>query len=872
MAREKNNADKTSGVGARLAALLISAVFALGFGLGGYHAGLKPLARTLDTALQVRGWQPVQAEVLSAELKTHHSSDGATYEVQARYRYQVAGKAYEGTRVGLDARGNSDNIDDWPRQWAGRLQSAQARGLGITVLVNPHDPSQSLIDPSIRWSLQIFRIPFALVFTLVGLVAAWFFLHTLLGLARAGGTSPEAGRGGLQPGSSPTSLFAKGASGTSVGAIWFFTIFWCGIAFPMAALLWTQSSAPWFAKAFISLFVMIGLGLVALSVRHTHMAWRYAGAELTALPTVPRAGHPVEMTLLLPERAAAYQQGQQLQLRLAQYRVDESSSGSPERCVESFSETARVQPTADGGLRLTARFDLPPDAPPHGAQRSGERVDWRLELLRTPGGDVELTYDVPVQAAPQAFGHEQADRFERRAIWKKVTPIAPADPAHGEGEAGLDGEGALLLPASVTLLETPHAWQFEFSRRGWRWAAGLVLAGLVAEAFVNGRFGSGGIALPHFFVATGAWWLLVAFVLQAATCRWTLSVRDEGLTVRRYSALWSRADALPGQASQSLVHKLLYSTGSGTSETPYFAVYARERDGTLVRLTPGVSGEGAATALGQSIARAWSHRRGHFSPGAQRPARSGHSRPAWGLPLLAVALAWWIWGPSLVGLVRPALPGPSAAPVAAAVQPSASYSAADDALLDAQDAGDAQAVGAALAAGANPNLLAPSGSSVLMLAAHRGQLEHIELLLQAGAQPDLRQTHKDSERGDTALLRAFYGGHLAAAQRLVQAGASLAARNRWDWGPAHMAAQSGCVPCLQWLAEQGQPLDEPAPASRGETPAMLAAAKGHIQTLEWLEVRGVDLWRKDPHGKNALDWARFGKQQEAEHWLVQRQR
>ena len=178
MAREKNNADKTSSVGARLAALLISAVFALGFGLGGYHAGLKPLARTLDTALQVRGWQPVQAEVLSAELKTHHSSDGATYEVQARYRYQVAGKAYEGTRVGLDARGNSDNIDDWPRQWAGRLQSAQARGQGITVLVNPHDPSQSLIDPTIRWSLQIFRIPFALVFTLVGLVAAWFFLHT----------------------------------------------------------------------------------------------------------------------------------------------------------------------------------------------------------------------------------------------------------------------------------------------------------------------------------------------------------------------------------------------------------------------------------------------------------------------------------------------------------------------------------------------------------------------------------------------------------------------------------------------------------------------------------------------------------------------
>ena len=192
--------------------------------------------------------------------------------------------------------------------------------------------------------------------------------------------------------------------------------------------------------------------------------------------------------------------------------------------------------------------------------------------------------------------------------------------------------------------------------------------------------------------------------------------------------------------------------------------------------------------------------------------------------------------------------------------------------MDAQDAGDAGALEQALREGANPNLLADNGSSVLMLAAHRGQMAHVELLLRAGAELDLRQTRKDSERGDTALLRAFYGGHLAVAQRLVRAGASLQSRNRWDWGPVHMAAQSGCVPCLQWLAEQGQPLDEPAPASRGETPAMLAAATGRVEVLQWLAQQGVDLERRDPHGKTARDWAQFGKQPEAERWLADRQR
>ncbi|PTT19355.1 hypothetical protein DBR12_12475, partial [Acidovorax sp. HMWF029] len=158
---------------------------------------------------------------------------------------------------------------------------------------------------------------------------------------------------------------------------------------------------------------------------------------------------------------------------------------------------------------------------------------------------------------------------------------------------------------------------------------------------------------------------------------------------------------------------------------------------------------------------------------------------------------------------------------------------------------------------------------VLMLASHRGQMAHVELLLQAGAVPDLRQTQKDSERGDTALLRAFYGGHLIVAQRLVQAGASLQVRNRWDWGPVHMAAQSGCVPCLEWLAEQGQALDEPAPASRGETPVMLAAAKGRVQVLQWMHAQGVDLARRDRQGHSAQDWAQWRGQTDAERWLAE---
>ncbi|MFN4119431.1 ankyrin repeat domain-containing protein [Acidovorax sp.] len=847
-------------------ALVFSAVFAVAFGAVGYGLGLQPLAKTLRDALAVQGWQPVPAQVLSTQLQQHTGSDSITWQVHARYRYEFAGTAYEGTRVGLDPTGGADNLGDWHERWHSKLQAAQARGESITVRVDPKRPAQSLIDPSLRWPMLAFRLPFALVFTGVGLVAAWVFLNTLWQLLRPRSEAkPAVGEEAdqLRPadrGQSP--------AGRSAGAIWLFSLFWCGISFPMAAILWSADRTPWFAKAFIGLFVAVGVGLLAYAMGQTRRAWRYAGTALTVLPSRPCAGQPVEVTVLLPERAAAHQQGQDLQLRLAQYRVDEASSGSPERRVEAFIQPARALPMPDGGLRLVARFHLPDDAAPHGAQRSGERVDWRLELLHGPDGAAQLTYDIPVQAAPAGWGAGSGggaalpadDRFDRRAAWTRVTPIEPPD------EASAAHHAPPPVPPTAQCEETAEGWRYRFAQTGWRWTAGLAFTGLAVEALIHDRVGLQGLQWPRGFFAASVWWAVLALALHAATTRWTLWVTDAGITVLRSSWLWSRKHTLPGQATASLVHKLLYTAGSGGNEQRYHAVYARlDGSPSLVRLTPGLAGDDAATALGQSLAQAWAHRRGRFSPGALRPVSAARrSRPGWGALLLAVAVAWSVWAPQ-----APRAPqrGAEASP-----QPTVAYSAVDGRLLDAQDAGDAVALRAALAEGANPDLLAPSGSSVLMLAAHRGQLDHIEALLAAGARPDLRQTQKDSERGDTALLRAFYGGHLAAARRLVQAGASLAARNRWDWGPVHMAAQSGCIACLDWLAAQGQPLHEPAPASRGETPAMLAAGRGQVAALQWFDARGTDWSRKDAHGMTALDWAGFRHQAQAQQWLAERGR
>lgn len=847
--------DNTVGRGVLL---VFCAIFAVAFGAGGYWAGLQPLAETALAAWTVRQWQPVPAQVLDVQLKQHPGSEGdTTYQVQARYRYTVAGQAYEGQRVGLDLRSGSDNVGDWQAQWHRTLRQAQERGEPVTAWVNPQAPAQALLDRSIRWRLQIFRLPFALVFTGVGVTAAWMFLRILW--------RPKEDAQDLEPHHSLT----KGQ-----GALWFFAVFWCGIAFPMAALFWSDGKAPWWGKGFMGIFVVIGVGLAGAAWQHSRKAWRYQGMGMTALPSRPKAGRPVEITLVLPVRAVQQAGAESLRMQLAQYRVDESSSGSPERRVEVLEATERRQPMGEGGMRLVARFELPDDAPTHGARRGGERVDWRLELVRANGA-LELAYDLAVQASTPSWAEAASvpDRFDRRAQWVQEVPIEP--PAFGQDVApqtlGSSGrvepaEFPRFLPPGIRLTETPDAWSLAFEQTAWRWSAAVALALLALEWWVNDRIQPGALVLPSGFWGWLALLVLPAWALHAATRRWTLRVQDDGLAVRRSSWVWSRVASLPGESSQSLVHKLQFTAGTQA----YHAVLGKDASGHSQTLTPGLSGTAAVQAVGQAVARAWLDRRGRFTPGAQRPQVAAHSRPAWGgwAWLLAFGLlVWWAHGGRAVWWA-----GRSAVLQApAAVASSRIWAPADARLMDAQNAGDANALVQALRDGANPNLLADTGSSVLMLAAHRGQLAHVEALLQAGAQPDLRQTAKDSERGDTALLRAFYGGHLAVAQRLAQAGASLQARNRWDWGPVHMAVQSGCVPCLAWLKEQGQSLTEPAPASRGETPAMLAAAKGHIPVLEWLEQQRVDLWGRDPYGKNVLDWARFRQQQEVERWLLQRQ-
>ncbi|MEE9477867.1 MAG: DUF3592 domain-containing protein, partial [Roseateles sp.] len=354
---------------ARLAGLLVCAAFALAFGGVGLMA-TRQIGVICHAAWQARHWQPVPVEVLSAALQGRRDADGDTHDaLEARYRYEWMGRSYESTQVRLPGGMGHDNFDPWQRDWELRLNRARDSEERLVAWVDPDHPESAVLDRSLRWRQLLFMLPFSIVFSLIG--AAAFGAGWLMVRSRPteAAVAPQA-----QPAPPQQALGA-----------WSIAIFWCGIAFPVAGLVWSATAPAW-VFLMMGAFVWVGLALLWSAVKTSRRAWMYRGATLQFQPSQPLAGATFEVSWRLPARAAAHWRAEGgWCLRLAQVRIDDSNSGNAERRVEEISAQAEATPGGDGSLLLKARFDLPADAPSQSSRRSGEKVDWRLEWVDAAG-------------------------------------------------------------------------------------------------------------------------------------------------------------------------------------------------------------------------------------------------------------------------------------------------------------------------------------------------------------------------------------------------------------------------------------------------------------------------------------------------------
>ncbi|CAK8990518.1 unnamed protein product [Durusdinium trenchii] len=146
----------------------------------------------------------------------------------------------------------------------------------------------------------------------------------------------------------------------------------------------------------------------------------------------------------------------------------------------------------------------------------------------------------------------------------------------------------------------------------------------------------------------------------------------------------------------------------------------------------------------------------------------------------------------------------------------------------AANRGHLEVVRLLLEAGADKDAVRTDGATALFIAAKNGHLEVVRLMLEAGADKDAVQTE-----GPTALFIAAQKGHFQAVQLLLEAGADKDAVHGKRATALYIAAQEGYLEVVRLLLEAG--VDKNAAITdNGSTPLLIAIQNGHSEIVRLL--------------------------------------
>ncbi|MEQ1852994.1 MAG: DUF3592 domain-containing protein, partial [Chthoniobacteraceae bacterium] len=228
------------------------------FGLVGAGLLHVMLIRPMLKEAAAGDWPTVPCEIVSSRLGSHRGSKGgSTYSIDIRYRYEFRGKEYTGTRYNFETGSSSS------RKWRAAAVAEFPAGRRTVCRVNPADPFEAVL--STRASPDRWFGLFPAIFLVVGLFL--FFKAPAMGGGRKG-------RGPGGSGAVPAPVPLRGGGGvvelkpavpplTGFLVMLVIALFWNGIVW---AILLSLGKGEWFGRIFVSLFALIGAGLIALVI------------------------------------------------------------------------------------------------------------------------------------------------------------------------------------------------------------------------------------------------------------------------------------------------------------------------------------------------------------------------------------------------------------------------------------------------------------------------------------------------------------------------------------------------------------------------------------------------------------------------------
>ncbi|MEO1497608.1 MAG: DUF3592 domain-containing protein [Planctomycetota bacterium] len=365
-------------------------LFALPFAGFAVFMACKAIA-LVSLAVETQSWVETPATLNRVTLDRSSKGDGATYAVTAEYRYEYDGRPYVGDRVGIST--DKDNLKRYHERLYERLKAARDAGEPVTCYVDPGDPSRAILVRRLRWTSLMFHVPFVAAFGLVGfglLIGAGYAYRKTVRLETLQAAEPERPwlwredwKLGVVESTGRDRLLAAGYGG----------FLWNVLAWPIALLLWSdEADTGWWGIAAVSLFPLVGVGLVAWWGRLLVQRRRYGESKLR-LATLPGViGGRLTGAILAP---TAVTEASGVRVALKCRRTTGDGDGQKTRVV--WQEERKIERTLDSGepgrVGVPVAFTIPSDC----LSTAENEVEWKLTAhAKLPGVDYEAQFAVPV--------------------------------------------------------------------------------------------------------------------------------------------------------------------------------------------------------------------------------------------------------------------------------------------------------------------------------------------------------------------------------------------------------------------------------------------------------------------------------------------
>ncbi|RYF60178.1 MAG: DUF3592 domain-containing protein [Comamonadaceae bacterium] len=567
---------------------LVLVLFALPFAGVGLVFLFAAIVPTLFDGWRMQSWRPVHATLMDAALLTNRPGKGkVTYGVSATYQYELGGVRHTGTRPAIN--GGADDVAHFNYSLGKRLERAHQAREPVTAYVDPGNPSDSVLDRSIRWPLLRVWSLFVVAFGGVGFgLMGWAWrnyrrgsrgedLYSATASGRVHGIAPEdAAHGEVDPISSLQKLETRLLTGFAAAAL-AMSIWMCLQVLPGA---WNGRPAA----SIVLVFPLITLGLLRALYKRRRMRLRFGDAQLVLSPAPVRLGAPfaAHVDIRAPLRKNMRYSARLLCLHSRSVRMGDERHET-EDLQWSASARAQVQSQGPGTVRLQWRLQVPPGLPTSEAPG----VRWRLEIHDEDDAQgYRAQFQMPVLAAGEG-APVQAD--------------VDADADDGT-QALVNDEG--LLPgtdplAAVCSLQPLPGGGLRLAQpagRMWRAQRILVLTGLLIGLPLFLAIAAAA-PLPLRVGASLAVAMLVAWAVFAVGNRRTTTLSlQQGIRMERHLlGLRISFTQRPAADVEQLAIRLAYtqSLGNRPSEKVY-TLYAQLRGGRTLTLADSLSGGPAA--------------------------------------------------------------------------------------------------------------------------------------------------------------------------------------------------------------------------------------------------------------------------------------